>query len=165
MEKYLESKYKNEIDDIVASAMVMTLAFQDQQGPWTTPVYYSGNLENLFFLSSPDTRHGRGIEAGLPFAASIFPQPESWQQIKGLQMAGEVLRLENEKAARNSFLGKFPFVVMFLAKSRIIDPLIKEKTDKVNFYTFMPRQVTLVDNSIKFGFHHTVSLPPASHLS
>jgi uncharacterized protein YhbP (UPF0306 family) len=158
MEKYIESKYRKEIDEIVASAIVMTLAFQDQQGPWTAPVYYSGKLENLFFLSSPDTRHGQAINNGLPFAASIFREPESWQKIKGLQIAGEVKEVESEEVARTSFLKKFPFVVLFLAKSRLIDPLIKEKAGKTSFYSFVPSQVTLVDNSVKFGFHHTVSL-------
>lgn len=157
MTRYLESRYRKEIDSIITDTSVMTLAFQDDLGPWTAPVYYSGEISELFFLSSPRTRHGIAITKGLDFAASIFQEPQRWQQIRGLQLSGNISPVEDEKGARASFLKKFPFVSLFLAKNRLLDPLIKEKTEEVIFYRFLPAEATLVDNAIKFGFHHKVS--------
>lgn len=91
-------------------------------------------------------------------AAAIYSEPASWQKIRGLQISGKVAVVSEEKTAKTSFLKKYPFASLFLAKSRVIDPLIKEKTEGVNFYCFRPAHITLIDNSIKFGFHHTVSL-------
>jgi uncharacterized protein YhbP (UPF0306 family) len=60
---------------ILASNLYMTLATADEAGlPWASPVYYapSADRTELFWVSRPQTRHSRNLEARPELAIVVF---------------------------------------------------------------------------------------------
>lgn len=96
----------------LAQGHVMTLACHDEAGCWASPVFYAHEGADLFFVSSPRSRHIRALAFSVRCAAAIHAPTQDWQQITGVQLAGEVLALDDAGAAlaRQVYERRFPFV-------------------------------------------------------
>jgi uncharacterized protein YhbP (UPF0306 family) len=132
----------------------MTLACADGEGPWAADVYYVREGRVLYFFSSPDSRHSRAYARVSRAAATVHGTYEGWEDIRGVQMSGEVREVSSapEKAkAVAAYLGKFAFVGAFLTGAG------RAAREKVRFYRLTPHRVLWVDNAKGFGNREEVA--------
>lgn len=124
----------------------MTLSTADSAGlPHSAALYFAADASaNLYFFSDPESRHAQAGAKGSPAAVSIHPLVEGWEEIRGLQMEGD-LRPVTEEAEREKawrlYTRKFPFTAG-----------LKDLIDRNALYVFTPRWTRLVDNLRGFGF-------------
>jgi len=130
----------------------MTLCTANQGGePHAAPVYFvayvskkPGEAPRLYFFSEVDTRHGQDIAARGIASAAIYPDTQSWQDIRGLQLRGLVHSIPKGtewNRAWELYQQKFPFVSAFLKIVDISD-----------LYVLTPVWIRLVNNRLGLGF-------------
>lgn len=136
--------------DYMAAHHVMTLCTHGPDGPWAAPVFYAASGLTLYFVSNPETRHGRNIGAAAPVAAAITEDYDQWQEIQGLQLEGRCRRLtgEEQAAARAIFLARYPFAAAFLDPA---GPMYERAGRTAAFYCLQPRRCCFVNNPAGFG--------------
>jgi uncharacterized protein len=134
---------------------VATLATHGPEGPWAAAVYYASDAFELYFLSSPASRHCRNISADARAAATIQEDYADWRDIKGVQLAGTVAELSGaeERAARTLYAEKFRFI-------RGPVGAIAEALEKVRWYRLTPQRLHFIDNTRGFGYRDEISLAP-----
>lgn len=137
---------------------VMTLATQGRDGPWAAAVFYASDGFDLYFLSSPSTRHCADLSANPRVAATIQQDYADWAQIRGVQLEGVVRPLAGADAARARELygAKFPIVGQ-LAQA---PAAIVEAFAKIGWYRVVPDRLYFVDNSVRFGHRDQVIPAP-----
>ena len=128
------------------SLSTMSLATVSPQGEvHAAAVYFAaGEQVQLYFFSDPDSQHGRDVAQNPSSAVSIYPECNGWQEIRGLQMRGQVFALEAGSQwdqAWKVYSAKFPFVEGLQA-------VIEQN----RFYVFRPHWIRMVDNRRGFGF-------------
>lgn len=123
---------------------MLSLAVTDAGGPWAAAVFYASDGFRCLFVSSPDTRHARALDADPRAAATVNEQPEDWTQIRGLQLEGRVRRLSGlaHAAALARYFARFASVSA--------DPRLAGALRKAGMYEFVPDRVFLIDNR-RFG--------------
>ena len=61
----------------------------DDGAPVATPLFYYPDEEgNLYWLSSPDSRHSRNLSVRARVAVAVFAPVTGWKEIRGVQMEG-----------------------------------------------------------------------------
>jgi uncharacterized protein YhbP (UPF0306 family) len=130
---------------LLAEARIMTLATLDPDGaPRATPLYFvPDRTGRLLYLSDPEAQHSRNLHSHPQAAIAIYPYEADWRALRGLQMKGTVLQLD-DASARNAlslYRRRFPF----------IDQLAAAMQSSVVF-RFTPTWVRLIDNRREFGF-------------
>ncbi len=128
------------------SLPAMTLSYTGEDGlPHSAALYFAaGEDGRLYFYSDPESRHARRAAKGCPAAVSINPIVEGWEEIRGLQMEGEVYPVTDggeREAAWELYRRKFPFTAG-----------MKDLVDANALHVFIPRWTRLVDNLRGFGF-------------
>ncbi|MDP6173631.1 MAG: pyridoxamine 5'-phosphate oxidase family protein [Rhodospirillales bacterium] len=139
----------------------LTLATSDQGKPWAAPVYYVYQASAFYFLSDPKTRHIQESAESGQAAAAIHAPSFDWQEIRGLQMSGQIERVEGKietLKAVGTYLLKFPFVQEFFTPGVALDMASFEKRFSVRLYKFQPSLTYYLDNKIRFGFREEVQL-------
>lgn len=139
----------------LADHHVMTLATAGADGLWAAAVFYANDGTDLYFLSSPASRHGIHLAEHGAVAATIQRDYADWPAIKGIQMEGEVALLggAEETYAREVYARKFPLVGA-LARAPAV---IVKALAKVRWYRLRPRRLFYIDNGKGFG--HRDELP------
>jgi uncharacterized protein len=135
----------------------MTLATTGPDGPWAADVFFAeSGLSELFFISSPSSRHAHDLIRSGSVAATVHPEPGDWRSIAGLQLsgyAGEVAEPQSE-SARDLYLRKFPFAEPLLRP----DSPIASKTASNRFFVVHVRTLFLIDNSLGFGTRQAIAI-------
>ena len=130
----------------------MTLATQGPDGPWASAVFYARDGNELFFLSKPDSRHGRNLQVDPRCAAAIHSEVAEWRQILGIQLEGRVHELAG--AERDRAIGrygeKFPFV-----RPATAAPAILQALARVRWYSLRIAQLHFIDNQRGLGKRQT----------
>jgi uncharacterized protein YhbP (UPF0306 family) len=139
----------------------MTLATAGDDAAWAAPVYYVFFKSAFYFLSSPESRHIKeALETGRASSA-IYASGSTWQEIRGLQMAGSIHsvvgRLEAFQVLRE-YLKKFSFTKEFFKKNTPMDPESFWERFGVKLYRFKPSLVYYLDNRIRFAFREEVKM-------
>jgi uncharacterized protein YhbP (UPF0306 family) len=124
----------------------MTLSTTDLEGnPHAAPVYFVHDKDwRLYFFSDESSHHCQNFVKNHRAAAAIYPHCDGWQDIKGLQLHGEVFLVESTEVwehAWEQYQHKFPFV-------RSLKAVVAQN----KMYVFIPGWIRLVDNSQEFGF-------------
>jgi uncharacterized protein YhbP (UPF0306 family) len=124
----------------------MTLSTSGPTGePHAAAVYFAaGEGLELYFFSDENSQHSQDTAHHSQAAITIYPECRDWQDIRGLQMRGEVRAVENGPewdAAWAIYAAKFPFVGE-----------LKAVVGRNRLYVFEPYWVRLVDNRQGFGF-------------
>ncbi len=125
----------------------LNLATCDAHEPWASTVFYvSDDNFSLFFLTDPATRRGQQLEGGRA-AGTINADVTLWRDIRGLQLSGEVVRVDDaaRDPAQSLYLAKFP-------ELRDSDAALWGKLQATPFYEFRPHWLRLIDNSVRFGY-------------
>ena len=88
----------------------LSLATVDDDLPHAASVFYVNIGYDLFFISSPDSQHGRNLMTNSHVSATINEDYANWADIKGLQLKGRVEQIggltENKEIA-DDFKSKF----------------------------------------------------------
>jgi len=70
------------------STLVLATAMDDGS-PIATPLFYYPDAElNLYWLSSPESRHSRNLSVRRRVAVAVFAAVTDWREIRGVQMEG-----------------------------------------------------------------------------
>ena len=146
---------------LVTDQNTLTLATADGGTAWAAPVYYVFVKSAFYFLSSPDSRHITEALQNGQAAGSVHAAASTWQEIKGLQMNGEIRAvkpgLEAVQVLR-AYLKKYPFTTDFFKDNQSLDLDTFAKRFGVKLYGFMPSLVYYLDNQIRFAFREEVTL-------
>ncbi len=136
---------------------VMTLATYGSEGLWAAAVFYVDDGRNLFFLSSPTSRHCRNLAKSPRVSATIQKDYVDWPDIKGVQLEGiaREIRGKEEERARRLYGEKFP-VIRGLARA---PAALAEAMDRVRWYEVAPDRLYFIDNSAGFGHRDAIELP------
>jgi uncharacterized protein YhbP (UPF0306 family) len=135
---------------------VMTLATHGPEGLWAAAVFYVHENFDLYFLSSPSTRHSLNLAANPRVAVTIQEDYDDWRAIKGIQLEGNVTRLEGLEQARAILLyGKKFSIVGNIARA---PAKIARAFSRVAWYRLTPTRVYFVDNSQGFGHRDEIAL-------
>ncbi len=142
--------------EYLAAHTVMTLATCGPDGPWAAAVFYASEGFDLYFLSSPRSRHAAHLAAGARAAATIQGQHDDWRTIQGIQIAGTVTRLDrSDKAHALDVYGRrFPQVGD--VARRPIE--LAAALGRVSWYRLTPARLFFVDNTKGFGHRDEVIL-------
>lgn len=126
---------------------VMTLATSDSSGfPHAAAVYFAASPDrrDLFFFSSPGSRHSLDLAHNPRASAAIHPLVDEWTQIRGLQLQGQVESIfpgATWNRGWELYQQKFPFVKD-----------LKAVISQNRLYTFHPTWARQIDNRHEFGF-------------
>ena len=146
---------RNEVRRLLDDLTTMTLAVADGEGPWAADVYFVRDGPDLFFFSSPRSRHAGALAADPRAAATVHAEATGWRDIRGVQLSGSVAEVapgpERDRAV-DLYLRKFPFARdLLLGAARLLD--------RVRFYRLSPDRVLLTDNSRGLGERTPVDWP------
>jgi uncharacterized protein YhbP (UPF0306 family) len=139
---------------LIQSESTLTLATAGESGPWSAPVYYVCLNGRFYFFSSPRSRHIRQATESGEASASLFHQADTWQTIRGIQMAGSVQRIDSMVLSMKAiamYLKRFTFVREFFADYPTPDPDAFFSRFKARLYAFTPTEVYYIDNRFGLG--------------
>lgn len=132
----------------LCSHNVVTLATHGPDGPWASAVFYVSDGLVLYFLSAPTTRHCRNLEGDPRVAVTVQEDYSEWKDIKGVQMAGRVSRLDALGSVRAAarYARKFAFADPGRACGAIVAAMAK-----IAWYRLEPDTVYFIDNERGLG--------------
>ncbi len=148
---------------LVASARVMTIAtYSSGKGPWSAPVYYIFRNNFFYFFSKSKSRHisdtimqVENSKACSMVSASIFSDSTCFHNIKGLQMAGEIVLIPKKKqavAAAADYIKKFGINT---GRQNGLKFIVQHF--HATFYRFVPETVFFMNNYAEFGFREALN--------
>lgn len=131
----------------------LTLATSGPDGePHGAALYFAADEKlRLYFFSDRSSQHTQDILVDGRAAVTIQPQCHGWEDIRGLQMRGQVHLVNSGdewERAWEIYVKKFPFVSE-----------LQEIVAQNQFYVFLPNWVRLVDNRRGFGYKSEWTLP------
>jgi len=135
---------------------VATLATVGPDGPWAAAVFYAHDGWDLYFLSSPTSRHAVNLAHEARAAATIQADHADWPGIQGVQLEGTVQPLSGnaEARARDLYGQKFPLVgKLAQAPAAIVRALAK-----VRWYRLSTSRLYFIDNTRGFGHREELVL-------
>jgi hypothetical protein len=132
----------------------LSLATEKQGTPHAATVFYVNIGFDIYFLSSPSTRHGEYLLHNPRASATIDEDYSNWLLIKGIQLEGRITDVggivENGRIAL-AYVKKFPAVKDFLFSPHKLGDLIASKISGVGFYKLTPERIFFIDNEKGFG--------------
>ena len=149
-----------EISAYLQTHNVMTIASCHENVPWAAAVFYASDGFDLYFLSSPKSRHGINMAANAQVSAAIHEDYRDWREIRGIQLEGCAERLRSLKLQARFwevYLKKFPFVQQFFQAGRLRD-MLQAKVTGIRLYRIIPQTVYYIDNSRGFGHRELLDL-------
>jgi len=135
-----------EINDLLRVSTLTLCTIGSGGEAHAAPVYFSTTGEPVvfYFFSDKNSQHGQDILRKPQAAAALYPSVESWQEIRGLQIKGDVHPVfpgAEWQAAWETYQTKFPFVVT-------LKPIVTQS----QLFVLDPFWIRLVDNRIGFGY-------------
>jgi uncharacterized protein YhbP (UPF0306 family) len=124
----------------------MTVATSDQGGePHAAAVYFvADDALTFYFFSDRRSQHGQDFMQRPQVAVAIYPECLDWQEIRGLQLQGEVRSVDPGQEwehAWSLYTDKFPFIGE-----------LREQVARNQLYRFLPTWIRLIDNRRGFGY-------------
>lgn len=131
----------------LAGQSTAALATVDESGAaQAAPVFFSSDdALNLYWLSSPGSRHSLNLAARPRVAATVYADVWMWQTIRGVQIEGDAALLAEMTEERAAILRGYR------QKFRLppeMDALITASS----LYVLRPRWLRWLDNGVRFGF-------------
>ena len=145
-----------EIGPFLDRHTTMTLATTGPADVWAAALFFARDEAlNLYFISSPETRHARDIESNPAVAVTVNGDVRAWADIQGVQIAGMAARLSPDRrnAVEALYFAHFPDIARLL-KAPAGDDERKIATGFAagHYYCVTPRTIRLIDNTRAFGF-------------
>lgn len=155
---------RQSILDYLQAHNVMTIASCHENIPWAAAVFYASDEFDLYFFSSPKSRHGVNMAANAVVSAAIHEDYHDWRAIRGIQLEGRAERLRSLKLQARFwevYLKKFPFVKQFFQAGGVRD-VLQAKLSGIRLYRIVPHTVYYIDNSRGFGHRDRLDLSSGS---
>ena len=150
------NKPSTQVQRYLRNHNVATLATGSGTDIWASAVFYVNDGYNLYFLSSPESRHCLNLAQSPHVALTIQEDYSDWTDIKGIQMEGTVSEIsgDEEGKARRLYGEKFPVVgILAQAPAAIVKALAK-----VRWYRIDPQKLYFIDNSVGLGHRDEIDL-------
>jgi uncharacterized protein YhbP (UPF0306 family) len=130
----------------------LTLATVSPEGkPEAAPLFYvSDDRLNLYWLSSPNSRHSVNLVVHPQVAATIYPSVWNWTDIVGLQIEGEARPMGDERMREQ-------ILILYLRKFQL-PPEMDVAISTSTLYQLTPTWIRWLDNSVKFGYKTELNL-------
>lgn len=140
--------------DYLLTHRVMTLATYGPRGPWAAAVFYVSRGFDLYFLSSPRSRHAGDLASDARAAATVQEDYAGWLDIRGVQLEGRVEQLfaSERDEARALYEAKFS---LLLGAGCAPEP-IAAALERVHWYRLAAACAYFIDNSLGFGHRDQV---------
>lgn len=134
---------------------VLCLATTKDNQPWVSPVFYATGKAGLIFLSAPHTRHCKNIAENANVSASIQREYIDWNEIKGLQIEGNVVLVSEDCKPQviECYSAKFPVT------GDKAPPAIANALDKIQWFQLNISKLFYIDNAQGLG--HREQIDPA----
>ncbi|HSM18914.1 MAG TPA: pyridoxamine 5'-phosphate oxidase family protein, partial [Hyphomicrobiales bacterium] len=113
-----EAELRAEILAFLDAHTVMSLATSGADGGHAASLMYARDGLALYWVSDPESRHSREIEADPRVAATIAPDYDDFKEIHGLQIHGRARRLDSAAARAKGIArlaARYPFLKQFLS--------------------------------------------------
>jgi uncharacterized protein YhbP (UPF0306 family) len=156
----LDTTLRDLASAFLAERYTLSLATNGPDGPWVAAVYFAGGLAELYFLSSPTSRHGRNLALDPRVAASINADEHDWRQIRGIQLEGECRPPATASAllrAWRAYLAKYPLVRGML-RGQGVPAGAAARMAGTRIYCLQPRRLFYLDNRLGFGNRQEIQL-------
>lgn len=139
----------------------MTLATVGPHGqPQAAAVFFAADDQlNLFFLSSPSSRHSLNLQHDSRAAATVQADGQEWQTIHGLQIEGTVSQIEGPELlarATRTFAGRHEFLRGLLGLAADEPAALQGPLASSRFYVLRPAWIRLIDNRQAFGYKEEI---------
>jgi len=149
-----ELALKRTVLDYIDQHHTASLATEMDRIPHAATVFYVNIGFDLYFLSSPSSRHGENFTRNPMVSATINEDYSDWLSIKGIQLEGQVELIggiiENIKLAKE-YVSKYPDVTDFLLSPKKLGPKVAQKISRVRFYRLISSVIYYIDNEKGFG--------------
>lgn len=148
------AELKDTLRRFLARHHALSLAYADEAGVGACGLWFAADADlTCYFLSSPDTRHGRALRNGGPVAFTIHKDEQDWRAICGVQGQGWCAPLPAADAANpwRLYLGRFPFVAQQF-------PDLEAALKKAWLWRITPTWLRLIDNARGFGHKREIIL-------
>jgi len=160
---------------------VAVLSTGGENQPWAAAVFYVSDGFTLYFLSSPESRHGQHLAANPRLAAAVTENyrlegRDDWRDIRGIQLEGEAVMLSGEDEtgpAVERYAAKYPFTAPYLKALttfpralNILDKLTRglhavpdfEAAAENRLYRLSPARLWWMDNAASFEQRREVDI-------
>jgi uncharacterized protein YhbP (UPF0306 family) len=133
----------------------LALATVNERGePCVAPLFYIADANlTLYWLSSAASLHSLNLARNPRVSATVYRHAETWKQIRGLQMRGQVAAItqpERRKALIGQYRERFQLGSVF-----------RLAISQCSLYAFRPECFRYLDNSKRFG--HRFELIPTQN--
>lgn len=128
-----------------------------EKTPHAASLMYANDGFAAYWISDPNSRHSRELAANNRVAATIAPDYDDFNDIRGLQIAGTARHVEGAveiARAMTLLAGKFGFFSQFLDGP---GDLVKRMKGSA-VYRLDCETITLIDNTVAFGHKEVLSL-------
>ena len=155
---------RERLRDFMRHHTTMSLATVSAIGrPQSAAVFYAADDDfNLYFLSSPNSRHCVNLKQTPYAAATIHADGQAWQEIRGLQIEGTVdwvTGMGPTTRAAKVYVARFDFLKGLLDAAGEVSR--DQGPDEVitlsgalsgsRFLVLRPTWIRLIDNTLGFG--------------
>ena len=152
-----EDQLRAEILAFLDAHTVVSLATTGDDGAHAASLMYVRDGFALYWVSDPDSRHSRELEASPHVAATIAPDYEDFGLIRGLQIHGTARRLKSP-TARAKGIARLAARYAFLKQFLTGPAELTRQMSKAALYRLDPERITLTDNSKGFGHRDVLKL-------
>ena len=160
-----EKELKRLILQYLENHNTVSLATEKGGLPHAATVFYVNIGFDLYFLSSPTSRHAQNFFHNHNVSATINEDYSNWLLIKGIQLEGRVESfggiLKNRGTAK-TYVEKFPDVADFIFSPKKLGQALAKKVAKVEFYKLMPSKIYFINNELGFGHRDELILNVSS---
>lgn len=134
---------------LLSTHHVITLASRDDAGSWAAAVFYANDGLDLYFMSSPRSRHVRSLAFDARLAGAIHGDARDWRAIVGLQVSGPVEPVAPDALARARavYAARFPFIAGDDAR----DPALASALASAAWYRMRIDEAVVIDNTQGLG--------------
>ena len=131
---------------IIRTNEYTTLVTEDKNGrPWVSIVAYSFDKHwNLYFVSIPDSKHGKHIQTRKRLACTIFDSRQDWGKGIGLQIEAEckvIAKTEFDQVSKVYFNRKYPYGAVEPETKKFFKKSLENEKSLYKFYKIIPKKV------------------------
>lgn len=136
---------------------VMSLATAGESGPHAASLFYVRDGLGVVWVSDPNSRHSRELEADARVSATVAPETSDYASICGAQIHGAAFRVTDHDE-RSRLLALLVQRYSFLARPKDAPAKMAAAFDSAAVYRLDPARIVLIDNSLGFGHKDTLDV-------
>lgn len=142
----MENKLNRLAKKIIKGNEYATIATSDRHGtPWVSIVAYTyDNDWNMYFISIPESKHGKQLKTRKDIACTVFDSRQDWGKGVGLQIEAKCKIIsgnEFEHASKVYFDRNYPYGKVEPETKKFFMKSLSDKNSLYKFYKIEPKTV------------------------